>query len=225
MDQKKKPARIRWTTAWRRNNKKTEVHFEFCIYCRLLKRASVEARSLTKSKDLLLVCLLKISRREDSKRTKSPRSLVKLLLRKLWYFYVHSIVKLRTERLRRLLTSKWSLKVIRVLFIRIHNVVCWYFTSKVVFFLLWNAISPVPLSSMSVFYRFSSSLRNSKLKMPSYNDEEKESMFGYVLKVSGPCKWYFECNWFSSGCSWSYVWYKYVRISPCWIWSFGRRDY
>ena len=25
MDQKKKPARIRWTTAWRRNNKKTEV--------------------------------------------------------------------------------------------------------------------------------------------------------------------------------------------------------
>ena len=26
MDQKKKPARIRWTTAWRRNNKKTEVN-------------------------------------------------------------------------------------------------------------------------------------------------------------------------------------------------------
>lgn len=24
--------------------------------------------------------------------------------------------------------------------------------------------------------------------MPSYNEEEKESMFGYVLKVSGPCK-------------------------------------
>lgn len=26
--------------------------------------------------------------------------------------------------------------------------------------------------------------------MPSYNEEEKESMFGYVLKVSGPCKCY-----------------------------------
>ena len=26
MDQKKKPARIRWTTAWRLNNKKTEVN-------------------------------------------------------------------------------------------------------------------------------------------------------------------------------------------------------
>ena len=24
--------------------------------------------------------------------------------------------------------------------------------------------------------------------MPSYQDEDKESMYGYVLKVSGPCK-------------------------------------
>ena len=27
-EQKKRPARIRWTTAWRRNNKKSEVGFE-----------------------------------------------------------------------------------------------------------------------------------------------------------------------------------------------------
>ena len=46
MDQKKKPARIRWTTAWRRNNKKTEV---MPIASHLLQAAEKSKRRSKKS--------------------------------------------------------------------------------------------------------------------------------------------------------------------------------
>jgi hypothetical protein len=59
------------------------------------------------------------------------------------------------------------------------------------------------------------SLRIALITMASYNEEEKESMYGYVLKVSGPCKFQLYCESRSSGRCQSYVWYQYVRIGPC----------
>ena len=44
-------------------------------------------------------------------------------------------------------------------------------------------VSPIEKRCISRFIRKERRLSS---RMPSYKDEEKESMFGYVLKVSGP---------------------------------------
>ena len=100
-EQKKKPARIRWTVSWRRNNKKGEV-FSYslpCLLCRPLRRASAAARSPSRCKELLLECLLPISRRRETRERISPRSLRRLLLRRSFApFFTFSEIKNRKAK-------------------------------------------------------------------------------------------------------------------------------
>ena len=78
--QKKKPARIRWTTAWRRNNKKAEVFFDRAALCQATEKSKRRSRKSFKvQKAIAGMSVNDIQKKKDQKteiRNKSREAIL-----------------------------------------------------------------------------------------------------------------------------------------------------